>query len=119
MIPYEDRNYAYQGMAFAWRAILNGKGELIGIALLVALLGIGFIFSIAKIIQKIKLGKVFVYLGVSSVGIYLLHILFLGLVKNFWLNTALDFIITLGLYEILKRIKITNWLLFGKEMSHA
>jgi hypothetical protein len=113
LTPYEERNYAFQGFAFVGRAILNGQWMLIGVTLLVALLGIGFIFGIAKIIQKVKMGKFFIYLGVSSIGIYLLHILFVGIVNNFWLNTVLDIGLSIAIYEVLKRNHTTNWLLFG------
>lgn len=113
MIPYENRSYAFQGLAFVWRGLKNGQEVLIGVTLLMALLGIGFIFSLAKIINRFKLGKPFIYLGVSSIGIYLIHILFLGLVKNMWINILLSIILSIGLFEGFKRIKITNRLLFG------
>jgi fucose 4-O-acetylase-like acetyltransferase len=114
MMPYEDIQYGCFGLAAIIPDIQNGKWILLGVTLLMALLGTGFVYSIAKLIKWKYAVKVLSYLGAASIGIYLLHIMFVGIVSNYWLAALIALAISIGLYELLKRWKHTNRLLFGR-----
>lgn len=109
--PFETE-LAHLGLAFPVLTIINGDYALLGVTFLMALLGTGFVYSLAKI--KVRyLSNALAYIGASSIGIYLLHILFVSLSSNYLISFVIALVLGLGLYEILKRIKITNKLLFG------
>jgi len=96
-------------------AIANGHLVLVLLIFLVAILGIGFVYSIASLIKWKPLVSILTYLGENSIGIYLLHVMFVGITNNYWLSTILAAIISIGLYEVLKRIRFMNFILFGGE----
>lgn len=113
MIPYQNLQYGFIGTALTIPAIMHGHTVLIGVMTLMAILGTAFIFSIADLIKWKPLVKVFSYLGSISIGIYLLHIMFVELTDNIYLSAFLATIISIILYEGLSRIKIFDRVLFG------
>jgi fucose 4-O-acetylase-like acetyltransferase len=108
MIPYQNNDYGIIGLAAIIPALLNGQGLLICVMVLMALLGSSFVYSIAKINRNRWGICVLSYLGKISVGIYLLHIMFVGITNNWVLSSVLALGISIILYEILKRIKGLN-----------
>jgi fucose 4-O-acetylase-like acetyltransferase len=83
---------------------------------LMAILGTAFVYSIAMLIRWKPLVRLFTYLGSISIGIYLLHIMFVGIISNYWVSTVLATIISVALYELLHRIKFADYILFGGDM---
>jgi fucose 4-O-acetylase-like acetyltransferase len=116
MIPYQNSEYGCFGLGAIIPAMSNGYAWLIGLMTLMALLGSAFIYSIATLIKWKPLSNLFSYLGTISIGIYLIHIIFVGVVSNYWLATLLVIIISVVLYEILRRSSYINFLLFGGEI---
>jgi len=114
-MPYEDTQWGCYGLAAIIPAITNGHALLVGIMFLMAVLGTAFIYSLAMLIRWKPLVRLFTYLGSISIGIYLIHVMFVGITNNYWLSTVLATLISVVLYEILERIKFTNYILFGGE----
>lgn len=83
--------------------------------ILVSTWGIAGLYSISKFISKYKISKPLIYIGGATVGVYLLHKPFLELnfINNYWLATLFAFSVSLLLYQLLKRVKILDYLLFG------
>ena len=61
----------------------------------------------------IRENKLINLLASTTLGIYLLHIMFVGIVSNYWLAALIALAISIASYEILKRIKYANRWLFG------
>lgn len=113
MIPYQQ-SYGFSGYTSIAYTITSGLFSFLGITFLMAILGIGVIYSISKFIVKIKgFNKAFVYLGVSSLGIYLIHILFMRLMNNYWITSIVGLGISILLYELVKRWEWSNFLFLG------
>lgn len=112
MIPYQNADYGIIGLSAITPALINGQGLLIGIMISMAFLGAGFVYAVARILRG-KVKTVFAYLGKISIGIYLLHILFVGISGNIWLSTLIALAISVGLYEGLRRNALSNRILFG------
>jgi hypothetical protein len=115
MIPYENSYWGCYGLAAIIPAITNGQASLVGIMFLMAILGTAFIYSIAMMIRWKPLVRLLTYLGSISVGIYLLHVMFVGITSNYWISALLATIIAVALYELLRRVKFLNFILFGGE----
>jgi hypothetical protein len=103
MIPYQDADYGTIGLGALTPALLAGEYKLMGVMVLMALLGTGFVYSAAKVIRL----KPLAYLGTASIGVYLLHIMFVGLFDNYWVSALVALVISLALYEVGRRIWIT------------
>lgn len=116
MIDYQNIDYGYIGTAAIIPGIINGQFALIAVMILMALLGSGFVYSLVKLNRLKWLDKGMAYLGKRSVGIYLLHVLFVGITQNVVLSSITALAISLTLYELLSRIKITNKYLFGASL---
>ena len=99
MIPWQNADYGTIGLAAVFTAILNGHAGLIGVMFLMALLGTGFVYCLARLLPV----KALSYLGSISIGIYLLHIMFVGLFHNYWLSAVVALAISITLYEIWRR----------------
>lgn len=114
MIPYQDINYGYIGTAAIMPAIINGKVLLLAVMTGMALLGVICIYALSKVMAKWRYtSKVFSYLGVSTVGVYFLHIMFVGISSSTAVSVILSLSISLVLYEMLRRIRVVNRVLFG------
>lgn len=114
MVGYQYDGYL--GIAYLPGMIANGHYSLIGIMVGMALLGSGFIYAISKLISKMPyIDKAFIYLGINSLGIYLIHIMFVGITPNVILSTSISLTIALVLYKMLSKWQITNKYLFGSE----
>ena len=116
MIPYQDSQWGCYGLAKIIPAIMNGRASLVGLMFLMAILGSAFVYSIAMLIRWRPLVRLLTYLGSISIGIYLIHVMFVGITNNYWLSTVLATIISVVLYELLKRIKFANYILFGGDI---
>jgi len=122
MLPYETQQYGSSGFIDLVKAIKNGQIELIVAVVGIGLLGTYCVYGISKLISKFKVvqvSKIFGYIGITSIGIYLLHNFFVTiwfqqyLWNNYWITTLFALGVSIGLYEILKQINVLNWLLFG------
>ncbi|MDD4876901.1 MAG: acyltransferase family protein [Dehalococcoidales bacterium] len=116
MIPYQNQEYGCFGLASIVPAINNGYGGLVAIMGLMALSGSAFVYSLARLIRWQPVMNLFSYLGSISIGVYLIHIVFVGIASNYWLAALLATIISVGLYEVLKRSPYVNFLLFGGDI---
>lgn len=114
MIPYQ-KNFTVIGMALPRNAFLNGEYIPVIITLLVSLLGIAATYSISKMVKWKWLAKPLAYLGSITIGIYLIRVLFVGIVGNEWLALVISTVISVGLYELLRRNKFLDYILFGGE----
>ena len=98
------------------KAVTVGEIKYILIFSLITLLGIAFSYCLAKLISLNKyVAKPFLYVGSATIGILLLHkpLLELNLIHNYWLSAILALVITFNLYQLLKRVRILDFLLFG------
>jgi hypothetical protein len=96
-------------------AVRVGEAKYIWIFLLIALLGIGFTYCVSRFIAGTKLIRPFLLVGSSTIGILLMHKIFLEvkLFDNYWIGAIISLSASLGLYLLLKRVKILNYVLFG------
>lgn len=113
MIHFQDNDYGTIGVASILPAVTHGNGLLILLMIFMALLGTCFVYSISRLFNHKYIRTIFVYLGEVSIGVYLFHVMFVGLVHSYWLSSLIAIAISLILYEFLHRIKITNRILFG------
>jgi fucose 4-O-acetylase-like acetyltransferase len=113
MIPYEDTQWGCYGLTTIIPAITSGYALLVGVMFLMAILGTAFVYSVAMLIRWKPLVWLLTYLGSASIGIYLVHVLFVGISNNYWFAALLATIISVALYELLKRSRWTNYILFG------
>lgn len=100
------------------KAIQIGEGKYVLVYLVIALLGSVFTYCTADLLSKVKyLSNALVYIGGSTIGILLIHKMFLELklIDNIWLSVILAESLAIGCYIILKRVKVLNSLLFGGE----
>lgn len=79
MKTYQDATWGNYGVTSMIPSILNGHGGLILLIFAMAILGMTFVYLISYLIRWKPLVKILSYLGVNSIGIYLLHILFIGI----------------------------------------
>jgi fucose 4-O-acetylase-like acetyltransferase len=115
MIRGMSNNYGNFGQTVIQLAVINGQTLLVLKIFAMAMLGTGFIYSLAKLIKWQPFVKLFTYLGSISIGIYLLHVMFVGITKNYWISTLLAILISVGLLEGLRRVSWVNFALFGGE----
>lgn len=113
MIDWQNIDYGYIGTAAIVPALMNGQALLILIMTWMALLGSAFVYSLVKLVKLRWLLNALSYLGKRSVGIYLLHVLFVGITQNAALSSITALAISLTLYELLSRIRVTKKYLFG------
>jgi fucose 4-O-acetylase-like acetyltransferase len=98
--------------------IENGTWYISLILIMMAMLGTGMIYWIGKGIEKIKYAKgMFVYLGLSSMGIYLFHILFVGISVNYWIATPVALILSMAIGELCNRWNWSRYLILGKALD--
>lgn len=114
MTSYNNIDYGYLGFTIIDKAVFNGYGYLVGIMFGVAVFGVMFTYSMAKLLDKMKyLNKVLAYIGNASAGILLIHYFFIQTVNIYPLSAFAAVVISLILYELLHRVKILDALLFG------
>ncbi len=76
-------------------------------------------YTVAKILLAIKvkglrlIGRSVIYCGASSIGIYLIHTNFVKLGDSAWIGFGIAMVASIVLYEIFKRWKWSNFILFG------
>jgi hypothetical protein len=94
------------------RAIINGESVYILYYLIVAVSGIALLYLVSRLLVRVKW---LTLIASSSIGILLLHKIFLevNLIDNLWLSAIIAEILALGLYQLLKRVKILDYILFG------
>jgi hypothetical protein len=103
MIPYQDNNYGAIGYTIISKAVVGGKIELVLIMFTMAVFGTGFVYSIARLLDKVKyLRNWIAYLGINAIGIYLAHIYFIGLSKNILISVLLSIGVSLVGYKLLQ-----------------
>jgi fucose 4-O-acetylase-like acetyltransferase len=109
---YAYINYIYRSIPYG---IINDNLGITFAYFILALLGIACVYSVCRLlILKNKYIKwVFVYLGMSSIGIYLLHILFIGAGSNILMGVSIVMFLSIVFYELLSRKRRLNLYLFG------
>lgn len=77
--------------------------------------GIALLYVVSKWLSRFKVSKGLIMIGSSTIGVLLLHkpLLELGAVNNYWLSFIIVFMLALSLYQLLKRVEILNFMLFG------
>lgn len=98
------------------KSIGSGEWNYAIIYAVLAILGVAFIYTVSKLISRVKyLDKFVILLGSATIGILLIHkmILEMKLVSNYWLSAIIALSISLILYYALKRNNILNYVLFG------
>jgi hypothetical protein len=107
--------WASSGYIDIIRAIASGEAKYIFIFSTITLIGIAFVYCVSKLITLSKLAKPFIFVGGSTIGILLLHkpFLELKLLDNYWLSAIIALSLSLGLYQLLKRVRILDYSLFG------
>lgn len=104
------------GYADIINAIRFGEGKYVLIYLFFTLTGVSFVYCISRFISKLNfIYKPLAFIGSSTIGILLFHkmILELKLFNNYWVYAIIALVLSLGIYLLLKRISILNYLLFG------
>jgi fucose 4-O-acetylase-like acetyltransferase len=98
------------GLAKILPAIQNGELQQVMVAFGMALLGCAFVYSVGKILSGLK---PLAYIGRISIGIYLFHVMFVGITGNYWLSAAIALVISIVLYEVLRMNKAVDKYAFG------
>lgn len=101
MLPWQNLDYGYIGTAAVFQGLMNGYGSLIGVMFLMAVAGSAFVYSLAWTLRW----RVLSYLGSVSVGIFLLHVMFVGIIRDYLLATVVATAISFALYEGYRRIR--------------
>jgi hypothetical protein len=99
-----------------YQSVIHGDIAVIGIYTIISLLGVAFMYSVAELLSHIKIiSSVLVLIGGSTIGILLLHkwVLELRFTDSIWLSSLAALIIALGMYQLLRRVKWLDYLLFG------
>lgn len=94
----------------------SGESYYAIIYAVLALLGVAFVYTIANLLVKIKyINQVLIFIGSSTIGILLIHKPFLELkmFDNYILTFVVALIISVSIYQLLKRVKMLDYLLFG------
>jgi len=103
-------NWTVGGPIDISNSLKSGEYRLAITTAIAALLGICTVWSISHLLSKSRIiGKIIAYIGASSLGIYLLHPLFVGINDNYWLAFLLTISICLAINEILKHISWVRW----------
>lgn len=113
--------YVFYGYTNALYTITNAHNGwlIIGGLLLGFSLKTTFFYTISKGIVLIRIKyfnlikRFLVYCGVASIGIYVIHTSFTGIVNNVVLSFLITISISIIIYEIVKRWKWSNFILFG------
>ena len=111
--PYENTTYGMTGYTNLFYALTHGQYELVTVMLVAAIMGVCFVYTVISLFTWDKFRAVIGYLGQSSIGIFLLHYFFVGVFHNVIISTLSSLCVSLALYEGLKRIRVTNLVLFG------
>ena len=80
--------------------------------LAMAILGTMFVYSISRIISKVKhLNNILCFIGVYSLGIYLIHPLFAGVSNNYWVSFLITTLLSIAIYWLFDKCykKILIW----------
>ena len=96
-------------------AISNGETLYLLGYIAVSVIGVAFVYLVSRMIIRLKVEKPFLYIGGATIGVLLLHkpMLEMQPIGNLYISFLVVFIVALGLYQILKRVKILDYLLFG------
>lgn len=95
--------------------IKSGEWIYLGAYVSLSITGFGFLYCVSSIINKLRMSKPFLIIGESTIGILLFHkpLLELNLLHSYWLSAIIALVLSFGLYQLLRRIRILNYLLFG------
>ena len=93
----------------------SGEWIYLGAYIALSVTGISFLYCVSSIINKLRAGKPFLIIGGATIGVLLFHkpLLELNLLYNYWLSAIIAFVLSFGLYQLLRRVRILNYLLFG------
>jgi hypothetical protein len=107
--------YVNSGYIDIARAVIHNQWWMILVYVSVSLTGIALVYSVSRIIERLKMSAPFVVVGNAIIGILLFHKMFLELklIDNYWLSSLLALAVSLGLYLMLSRVNVLNYLLFG------
>jgi hypothetical protein len=97
-------------------ALQAGEIKYVFVYLFATITGIGFFYLLAKHLSRIKyISSILIYIGGATIGILLIHkpLLVLTLFHNIYLDSLFALLVSMGIYIILKRVNILNYLLFG------
>jgi hypothetical protein len=119
-IEREVINYSGLWVSGGYINILNslktGEIQYVFVYLFATLSGIGFFYVIAKSIVRIKyISAILIFIGNATIGILLIHkpLLVLSPFHNIYLDSLLALLVSMGLYLLLKKVRIFHYLLFG------
>lgn len=104
------------GYADIINALRFGESKYLLAYLFVTITGVGFVYCISRYISNIKyLYKLLSFIGGSTIGILVFHkmILEMKLIDNYWACAIIALMLSLGIYQMLRRINVFNYLLFG------
>lgn len=113
-VHYQSQ-YMFAGYANIRELIFRDPVSLLILAGM-AFSGILFVYGLSKVIVRIKyVNRVFSYLGTISLGIYLLHILFVRILnsESYWYSACIALGSSIVIYEVAKRFNVTNFV-FGQ-----
>lgn len=113
MKPYQNLTYGMTGYVNLIGALAHGELELAGVTFIMAVMGVCFVYSLVSLVKWQPLVFTLAYIGRASIGVFLLHYFFVGVFHNVIISTLFSLCVSLALYEGLKRIKVTNLVLFG------
>ena len=105
-VQFKDYNL---GLANISQTIIHRQEFNLLILFIMALLGSLFIYSLSKIVNKIKyVRNIFIYFGIISIAIYLIAIFFTKVTNNFIINSGIGILVAIIIYEVFKKNKFTR-----------
>jgi len=97
MIPYQNVQYAQLGFVSVTRTLSAGQPMIIVIYLLMSFLGSAFVYSVARILNRLYGLQ---YLGKASLAIYLCHSLFIQLFPNYIMDILIAILASIIIREL-------------------
>jgi surface polysaccharide O-acyltransferase-like enzyme len=115
MTNWQDLEYGNGGYTIVTHAISGGRWELPLVMFGVSILGILSVIGMAKVLAKVKyLNKVLAYIGTCTLGIYVIHPLFIGISDMKGVSYVAVLGLSLGIYYLAMRVYKLAKLQWGK-----
>ena len=114
-IMYKGQWVAFSDVFIVY-SFSSGESIYTLINIYLALMGALFTLALSDILSKIKyVSSTLVYIGGTAIGILVFHkmILELKLTDNYMLSVLIATCVSAAIYELLKRVEILDYLLFG------
>lgn len=105
MTNWQDLEYGNGGYTIITHAVTGGRWELPLVMFAVSCAGILSMIGVSRLLARVKyLNKVLAYIGTCTLGIYVIHPLFIGISDNQGLAWVLALGVSMGIYLLAMRV---------------